>query len=203
MAAVSETIVREYFELHGFLVRQPRKYAAPTKGEDEEFDFFVANPRPQPADSLLPAILTSADLSRITRAVVFVKGWHTETFSPAMLAQSPDMFRFVDAEIAKQTARFFGDERAVTRILVVPALPQNAEAREQSLEILRGKGIDTVIPFRTLLADLVAETEANRNYQKSDVLQVIRLLKNYDFLKGPQLELFKSPRNRARKGSSV
>ena len=45
-----------------------------------------------------------------------------------------------------------------------------------------------------MLADLVSETKANRNYQKSDVLQIIRILKNYDFLKGPQMELFKTKR---------
>ena len=47
MSAVSETIVREYFELHGFLVRQQRKYVAPTRREDEEIDFFVMNPQPR------------------------------------------------------------------------------------------------------------------------------------------------------------
>src|SRR6185369_11860639 len=44
MAAVSETIVREYFELHGFFVRQQRKYIAPARREDDEVDFFVLNP---------------------------------------------------------------------------------------------------------------------------------------------------------------
>jgi hypothetical protein len=49
-----------------------------------------------------------------------------------------------------------------------------------------------------MLADLVAKIEVNRNYQKSDLLQVIRILKIYDFCKEPQLELFK-PGRRARK----
>ena len=35
-------------------------------------------------------------------------------------------------------------------------------------------------------------TEANRNYQKSDLLQVIRILKNYELIREPQLELFKA-----------
>jgi hypothetical protein len=47
-----------------------------------------------------------------------------------------------------------------------------------------------------MLADLVAHTEPNRNYQKSDLLQTIRILKNYDFFKEPQLELFKPRRKR-------
>lgn len=56
--------------------------------------------------------------------------------------------------------------------------------------------MDAVIPFRTMLADLVTRTEANRNYQKSDLLQTIRILKNYDFFKEPQMELFKTRRKR-------
>src|SRR5437870_3106784 len=62
MAAVSETIVREYFELHGFFVRQQRKYIAPTRREDEEIDFFVLNPRHVAAGQPLPFVLTSEDL---------------------------------------------------------------------------------------------------------------------------------------------
>jgi hypothetical protein len=80
--------------------------------------------------------------------------------------------------------------------MVVPALPQSAPGRERSLEILRGKGIDAIIPFRAMLADLIDQIEANRNYQKSDLLQVIRILKNYDFLKEPQLELFKTKKRK-------
>ena len=54
----------------------------------------------------------------------------------------------------------------------------------------------SVIPFHTMLADLITQTEANRNYQKSDLLQTIRILKNYDFFKEPQLELFKAKRKK-------
>ena len=39
MGAASETIVREFFKLHGFFVRQQRKYIAPTRREDEEIDY--------------------------------------------------------------------------------------------------------------------------------------------------------------------
>jgi hypothetical protein len=64
--------------------------------------------------------------------------------------------------------------------------------------VLRAKGVDAVIPFRTILADLIARVEVNRNYQKSDLLQAIRILKNYDFFKGPQLELFRPKRRRSK-----
>ena len=56
--------------------------------------------------------------------------------------------------------------------------------------------LDAVIPFRTMLADLIENVEANRNYQKSDLLQTIRILKNYVFFKDPQMELFRSKRKK-------
>lgn len=194
MSAVSEMIVREFFELRGFLVRQQRKYVAPPRREDEEIDFFVSNPLPVPGDSALPFVLSPTDLARLVRAVVVVKGWHTETFSTAVLSHQPEIFRFVDPKVFQHAARAFAGEGPLTKILVVPALPQVEESRQQSIELLRAKGIDAVIPFRTMLADLINETETNRNYQKSDLLQVIRILKNYDFFREPQMELFKPAR---------
>jgi len=196
VAAVSETIVREYFELHEFLVRQHRKYIVQTKREEDDIDFFVLNPKPQKREGEPPFVLASPDLAFVERAIVVVKGWHTETFSPAVLANAPEIFRFVEPKVFQQAARAFGKEGTTTKILVVPALPHGGQAREESIALLRSKGIDAVIPFGTMLADLVEHIEVNRNYQKSDLLQVIRILKNYDFFKERQMELFKSRRKK-------
>jgi hypothetical protein len=196
VSSVSETIVREYFELHEFLVRQHRKYIVQTKREDDDIDFFVLNPHPEKPSVPLPFVLSSADLPHVERAIVVVKGWHTETFSPAVLMNAPEIFRFVEPATFKQAAKAFGAEGTPLKILVVPALPQGAEARDQSIALLRAKGIDAVIPFRTMLAELIEKTETNRNYQKSDLLQVVRILKNYEFFKEPQMELFKVRKSR-------
>ena len=198
MPAISETIVREYFELHGFFVRQQRKYVAPSRREEDEADFFVWNPNGQLSEAPLPFVLADGDLKFIARAMIVVKGWHTETFSPAVLANAPEIFRFVAPVALKRATQMFGDDSPLLRVLVVPALPHSAEAREQSIGLLRDKGIDAVIPFRTMLAELIAKIETNRNYQKSDLLQTLRILKNYDFFKDPQLELFKPTRSRRR-----
>lgn len=198
MAAVSETLVREFFELHGFLVRQRRKHVTPGGRDDEAIDFFVLNPKFKPRPGDLPFELRSEDLPRIERAMVVVKGWHTETFSPARLENTPEIFRFVEPAVFRQALREFGDGESVAKILIVPALPQAKDARQASVDLLRQRGMDAVIPFRTVLADLVRFTETNRNYQKSDLLQIIRVLKNYDFLKEPQMELFKPRRRRVK-----
>ncbi len=197
MSAVSESIVREYFEQHEFLIRQRRKYIGQTRGQDEDdIDFFVLNPHPQVQSGVMPFVLSSPDLIFIERAIVVVKGWHTKVFSTASLASAPEIFHFVEPKIFQQAARAFGKDGTPLKILVVPALPHNAQARLESIALLRSKGIDAVIPFHTMLADLIKETEVNRNYQKSDLLQLIRILKNYDLFKEPQLELFKSRRKK-------
>jgi hypothetical protein len=56
--------------------------------------------------------------------------------------------------------------------------------------------LDAAISFPTMLAFLVNQVEPNRNYQKSDLLQLIRILKNYEFFKEPQLDLFRPKRKR-------
>ena len=77
------------------------------------------------------------------------------------------------------------------KILVLPGLPTENPYREQSIQLLQEKGVDGIISFRSMLLDILAKVEVNRNYQKSDILQTLRILKNYELLGNPQLELFK------------
>ena len=202
MAAVSEVIVREFFELNGFFVRQQRKFVSNARRDDDEIDFLIWNSHYEPLAEPPPFVLSPQDLSAISRAVVVVKGWHTETFSPGVLANAPEIFRFVEPPVFAQAARAFREDGPLVKILVVPALPQSETARQASIDLLRSKGVDAAIPFRTMLLDLIGQIEVNRNYQKSDLLQMIRILKNYDFFREPQLELFKAKRKRKTKSKS-
>jgi hypothetical protein len=196
MAAVSETIVREFFELHGFFVRQQRKYVPHKKSLDEAIDFFVIHPEPQPAPGPLPFVLDSGNLRALASAVVVVKGWHTESFTPGRLSHAPEILRFVEPKVFQKAARAFGVGGTPAKVLVVPELPQDAAVREQSIALLRGRGVDAVISFRVMLTDLIGQVEISRNYQKSDLLQIIRILKIHGYFKEPQLELFKTRRSK-------
>jgi hypothetical protein len=204
MSAVDESIVREYFESHGFLVCQRRKYIvqARRKTGDEEIDLVVFNPRATPTEIPLEFEITSAELKHVSRAVVAVKGWHTEVFAPGVLTHQPKIFAFVEKRALEDAQQLVGGE-SLTKILVVPGLPRDAKLRARSIEVLRAKGVDAVISFRAILRELAAKVATNRNYQKSDLLQILRLLKNYDLLKESQLELkfsrkgAKAPRKKA------
>ncbi len=196
MSAIDEGIVREYFEQNGFLVRQVRKYqvTARRKSGDEEIDLLVYNPA-WVRDSRKPDfLLFSSELPYLHRAVVSVKPWHTNVFSPAILKGSPEIFRFLEENVLKEATRLFpssGDDEGgdLTKILVLPSLPTAEPFRSQSVALLKEKGVDAIISFRAMLLDLLEKIESNQNYTKSDTLQVMRILKNYDLLKDAQLDL--------------
>ncbi len=198
MAAVDEGIVREYFEQNGFLVRQMRKYQVQSrrKTSDEEIDLLVYNPGWRRSAPKPDFFLFSSELPNIHRAVVAVKPWHTDVFSPGMLKSSPEIFRFLEERVLKEAARFFPSELAaedgdeLTKILVLPGLPTAEPFRSQSVAVLKERGVDGIISFRSMLLDLIDKVEVNRIYRKSDTLQVLRILKNYDLLKDGQLDMF-------------
>jgi len=198
---VSEAIVRECFERRGFLVRQCRKHVTPGARAEADFDFLVLNPRPVAADTPLPMVLEPADLGRLHRAVVVVCGGHTETFSPVRLNANPEWFRFLAPASFRQAVRALGEGPPPTRLLVLPDLPRSEALRRDSLALLRAKGVDAVLRFRAVLADLIEHVRPNCNYVKSDLLQTLRLLKHYEFFREPQLDLFKPPRRRRRRSA--
>ncbi len=198
MSAIDEGIVREYFEQNGFLVRQVRKYQvqARRKTGDEEVDLVVYNPAYVRSSRKPEFFLFANELAYIHRAIVVVKGWHTGRFTPNMLKSSPEIFRFLEENVLKEVTRFFpvdaeepGNAPDVTKILVLPSLPTAEPFRSQSVAMLKEHGIDGIISFRSMLLDIIDRVEINKSYGKSDTLQVIRILKNYDLLKDAQLDL--------------
>ena len=205
MSSVDESIVREYFEQNGFLVRQLRKYQVQSrkKTTDEEVDLLVYNPSYQSNSRKPDFMLFSSELKFIHKAIVVVKGWHTLRFTPSMLKSSPEIFRFLEKTVVKKVSDLFVEDSKsskqedgvesddLLKILVLPGLPTENPYREQSMQLLQEKGVDGIISFRSMLLDILAKIEINRNYQKSEILQVLRILKNYDLLGNPQMELFK------------
>jgi hypothetical protein len=203
MAGFDENIVREYFELNGFFVRQLRKYLVQSrkKRADEEIDLVVYNPN-APANGVPAGFqLFSADMASIRRAIVVVKAWHSSRFTPAMLKSSSRVFDFLKKDVLSKAETYFSfDEAEVdpevvgsggfTKILVLPSLPTSDPQRSESIALLKERGVDGIITFSTILENLLRNVEVNHSYQKSDLLQLMRILKIYDMVKEPQMNLF-------------
>lgn len=207
MSAIDEGIVREYFEQAGFFVRQARKYVLTArKGAGEEvLDLLVFNPAWERGARKPDFFLFANELPFVHRAVISIKGWHAAgRFTPSTLRNQPEIFRFLEQSVLKEASRFFPTEvedpdgTGVMKILVLPGLPTAEPFRSQAVAMLKEKGVDAVISFRAMLLDLIDKVELNRNYGKSDTLQLIRVLKNYDLLQDPQMDLL-SERGKSRR----
>ena len=202
MAGFDDNLVREYFELNGFFVRQSRKYAVQSrrKRADEESDLLVINPSPQRA--VTPAFqLFAADLAGLSRAVVAIKGWHTTRAVTPTMIRKGELLEFVRKEAVESAREAFADLADadgpdLAKILVLPGIPTQEPQRAESIALLREHGVDHVLTFRTILESMVQRVESNQSYAKSDNLQLIRLLRVYDMVKSPQLELFPNPPGR-------
>ena len=191
MSAVNEWIVREYFEQLGFLTSQPCKYLSSVRHKRavEELDLLIHRPTSCTLSAPSHMIWTTEDLGVVSRAVVGVRGWHTDRIYATTLEQTPEILKFAGQSARKAAVEYLGSEDIVA-VLCVPELPASGELRDKTLSALRERGIDGVLSFRTMLSELVRMVRVNLNYDKSDLLQVIRILKNYDLLRDPQLDFF-------------
>ncbi|MCA1808683.1 MAG: hypothetical protein ABR497_07470 [Kiritimatiellia bacterium] len=202
MSAVSERIVGEFFFALGYMVRQPCKYqvGGRAKRPEEEASLLIWHPGIRELRMPANVLWTAADMQGINRAVVCIYGWHAERIYPATLENLPEIVRFAEPEAMRPALQQLGATRAAT-ILCLPQLPASRELEASLLQKLRDKGVDGVLCFRTILRELIERVDSSRNYDKSDVLQILRILKIYDLLQSPQLELFtKRPAARRRKG---
>ena len=200
MSGFDENIVREYFELNGFFVRQLRKYQVQSRKKrfDEEIDMLIYNPKADEKIKPSGFQLFSNDIVHIHRAIVVVKAWHSSRFTPAILRSGTKVFDFLKKDVLSKVNDYFdlndmdlGNSDAVfKKILIIPSLPSGEPHRSESITLLKEQGIDGIISFATILESLIKSIEINHSYQKSDLLQLIRILKIYDMIKEPQMTFF-------------
>jgi hypothetical protein len=202
MASFDENIVREYFELNGFLVRQLRKHVVRTRKKpvEESVDLLVYNPS-APLQAPEPNFqLFSSDMASIRQAVVVVHGWQSTRVTPALLKSPARLFDFLKKDVLSQAEELFrfdegelGDDAtagASRKILVLPGLPTANPHRSECIALFKEHGVDAVIAFSTILEDLLRHVEVNHSYHKSELLQLVRVLKVYDMVQAPQMRLF-------------
>jgi len=198
MASVNEWIVREYFESIGFLVRQPRKYQLPSRSSrqlEDEVDLLVVNPASSEGEIPPIEVWDTGTVRTVPRAIVGVRGWHSERFSPAVLKQAPEVYRFASDDVVGSIRDELG-EGPVASIVCLSELPASKASADQTMSALKEGGIDGILLYRNMLMELIQHVEINKNYDKSDLLQLLRILKNYNLFKDSQLELFAKSRKR-------
>lgn len=198
MASVNEWIVREYFESIGFLVRQPRKYQLLSRSSrqlEDEVDLLVINPASADGDIPPVDVWNTQMVRSVPRAIVGVRGWHSERFTPAVLKQAPEVYRFASDDVVGSIREELG-EGPVASVVCLSELPASKASADETMSALKEGGIDGVLLYRDMLMELIQHVEVNKNYDKSDLLQLLRILKNYNLFKDSQLELFEKGRKK-------
>jgi len=196
MSSVNEAIVREYFEALGYFVTQPGNHPAPGRfqrsGPEADIDLLILHPLV--AEPRIPTHMfwTTDDFGGVARALVSISGKHTGRLYKSTIDATPDLLRFAESAARRAAAERTG-AGATAAVLCLPQLPAAGDLREKALHALRDHGVDGVVSFHTMLADLIGRVDVGHNYEQSDVLQTIRILKTYGFLRGSQMELFAKP----------
>jgi len=178
MPDIDETIVRHFFELNGFLVRSNVKYELAKGGGESDIDLVVYNLSPNKERPPADFVLDANSLPGIEGAIVEVKGWHNDAFTPSTISSFPEVFNFVRPEALKAASEFFhgADFR---RILVLSRLSPVEEARNAAIELLKAGEIQHVTEFPTIIHFIAEQVQKKKNYRDSEIMQTIRLLKIY------------------------
>lgn len=187
MLSLESLILRHFFEVQGFMVRQ----CLPTNPSGIE-SLQIVHPD-APKAQKLPPILFSTDIPKISKALVWIPSWQAQKITPAMLKDSQELMKFIDKRLAQRKMPADFDLSDAPKIVVVPATPKEAGAREQTINLLKARNIDAMISFRSILLDLIARLDVRK---QTEGLQLLQILNNFDLLKTTQMELFSSNHER-------
>lgn len=170
MVDVNEEIVRKYFELKGYFVQVDVPYLKPKEKTGKkssgygDIDLIITNPK-------------TGD-----RAIVGVSGWHRERVTVSyMEGWDGRILDFVGRLALEKAAEVLGT-KDFRKILVVSRLGVRKDSRKKVVEKAHNMGVTEIIEFPTILKELISMIEKGPSYD-SEVLQTLRLLKIYKFIK--------------------
>lgn len=204
MAGFDENIVREYFELNGFFVRQLRKHTVQKGKKHVELQSDLVIYRPEAPDDLTLSgfQIFSSDIENIRGAVVGITPWNVSRFTPAIAKKSAKTCDFLKKDVIANIDQYFQSEATegddpvdspyanYIKLLVIPAFPTSDTHRVECTDLLKAAGVDGVLVCSTILENLLRHVAVNHSYPKSDILQLLRVLKIYDMIREPQMTLF-------------
>ncbi|GAB4331701.1 MAG: hypothetical protein Kow0099_03120 [Candidatus Abyssubacteria bacterium] len=190
MSDTNITLIREFLEIHNFSVMLNRKFhlqkAEPTGRYSIDLlakNLDYANPQTE-----IPMRLQAEHMRHLSNIIIDVKGWHSEKFSPSLVSGSPELFHFVSPNALKYARSVFGNA-PFKSVLVISEASTSEDVWFKMEAMLKERGVDHVLEFPVVLSSLIAHVEVNLNYVESETLQLLRLLKRYELVKGQQLEL--------------
>lgn len=189
MSDLNMQLVREFFELNLFYVLPNWQFEGALRDVESAGSLlFVEQPKPAIAGEV-DCLLHPGDIQSIQRAVVEVRAWHADRMYTSVI-ESNSVFARVASEQTRTIAESVFNSQDYKILLVVSEFSASPDKRDKAVKILQDHGIDHVIEFPTILADMLRLVSPQNNYAPSHTLQTMRLLKRYNFIRKQQLELF-------------
>ena len=198
---VEPELMEAYFESNGFLVRQAGKPESQINRKKQEAltSLAIFNPRVAENSYGMGLRFYTSDLNKIRAGLVSLIGWGNSEFTNGMLNNDGLLLKFFKKVVKEnRLQKSFNPSPelaesgmgAFLRLLVVPALPQSESKAGEVFKILQEAGVDGVLTLRSMLENLLRQSEPANIYTGKPFFQVLRMLKAYDLAKDPQLEMF-------------
>ncbi len=197
MPLLDQRILTEYFEQNGFFVKPLVTSRSQTKktGKVEDSSLYIQNINFMAGGRNPAFLLFSNELRFLESAVVCVEGWYGEKSALASMKEGSEIWRHLEANVLKKVEKWFefdfkkewGLKHEPKKILLAPVFPTQEQFRRQVSAALRERGVDGILSFKSVLLDLIDRVDRKQIYLSSDVMQMLRILKNFDLIKDPQM----------------
>ena len=198
---VEHDLVEAYFESNGFLVRQVvntdslsvRKRYVPLQTLE------IFNPIVEKNANSLGFRLYTSDLRNIRSGVVSLLGWGNSEFANGMLNNDAMLVKYFKKELKDNRieSSFTGNltnsqngMESFLRLLIVPSLPRSESKISEVFSMLQKIQVDGVLTLRSILENLLKQSDSVNSKLGKPFFQLINLLKAYELAKEPQLEMF-------------
>jgi len=198
---VEHDLVEAYFESNGFLVRQVvntdslsvRKRYVPLQTLE------IFNPIVEKNANSLGFRLYTSDLRNIRSGIVSLLGWGNSEFANGMLNNDAMLVKYFKKELKDNRieSSFTGNltnsqngMESFLRLLIVPSLPRSESKISEVFSMLQKIQVDGVLTLRSILENLLKQSDSVNSKLGKPFFQLINLLKAYELAKEPQLEMF-------------
>ena len=181
MSDINMQLVREFFELNLFYVLPHWQFEADQRDQEYMVALLFVEQHAPVAAIALDCLLRPGDIKGVQRAVVEVRAWHADRLYPSVIESSPVFARVASEQTRVLAESVFGCQDFKI-MLVVSEFSSAPARREQAVKALQALGIDHVIEFPTMLAEIV-RLVSGQGVMPLHSLQTIRLLKRCGFIR--------------------